>query len=606
MQDKEKNNLRKKVRLLPKEPGIYRFVDESGKIIYVGKAKNLRQRVSSYFLANPDRMRKQVIFMIKKIADVEYLITSSESDALLLENNLIKKYQPRYNMLLKDDKSYPWICVMNEEFPRISFTREKKNDGSKYFGPYTSVSTAKILIDLIEHIYPIRTCNQTLTRKKIAKKNLRVCLEYHIKKCMAPCTELQTEEEYMKFIGLAIKILKGNIGEVRKLLTAKMKKAAENLQIKEVQSYKDKLQRLENYQSKSVIVHPSMSNVDVFSLIYEEDEGVAYSNFLRIVDGAVVQTYTMEMKLEIEEEKEALLSMVIAEINQRLGGLSREIIVPFKPDVELKRKIYTVPKKGDKLTLLKLSEKNAKAYRIMQLNHQKIDDSENLTDKILKKMKSDLHLKSLPKRIECFDNSNLQGSSPVAACAVFINAKPAKNEYRHFNIKTVEGPDDFASMREVVFRRYNRMLIEKASLPQLIVIDGGKGQLNAALQSLKQLKLENKIAVLGLAKRFEEIYFPNDSAPLRLDKDSSTLKILMQIRDEAHRFGITFHRKKRSANFIRSELRDIKGIGANTANKLLAEFKTVSAVKEASMDELSATIGKRLAGVIFRHFNKPE
>jgi excinuclease ABC subunit C len=600
MQNEEKDKIREKVRMLPDEPGIYQFFEASGKIIYVGKAKNLRKRVASYFLAKAENNRKLQI-MVKKIADIQHIVTLSESDALLLENNMIKKYQPRYNILLKDDKTYPWICIMNEPFPRIFLTRRKLKDGSKYFGPYTSVITVKMLLDLIRHTYPIRTCRLNLSPEAITNKKYGVCLEYHIGNCKAPCISMQQENEYMESLSQAINIIKGNTGEVLEILTSKMNEAAGNLNFEEAQSLKEKLQRLEHYQSRSVIVSPSINNIDVFSLICEKD--IAYSNFMRVVNGAVVQAYTLEIKLGIEEEKESLLSIVIAEMQQRMETLSHELIVPFKPDTELKNKIYTVPQKGDKLALLRLSEKNVRAYRVEKLKHLEKTDPEKHTDRILNIIKSDLHLTKLPRRIECFDNSNIQGTNPVAACVVFINAKPAKKEYRHFNVKTVDGPDDFASMQEIVFRRYSRVLREKTQLPHLIVIDGGKGQLNAAVQSLKKLKLYEKIPILGLAKRLEEIYFPNDNIPLHLNKNSETLKVLMQIRDEAHRFGITFHRDKRSAGFIKSELREIKGVGEATANKLMVEFKTVSAVKKASQEELSGVVGKHLAGLIFNHFN---
>jgi excinuclease ABC subunit C len=598
--EEEKDKVREKVRLLPDDPGVYQFFDISGKIIYVGKAKNLRKRVSSYFLAKAENnLRLQI--MVKKIADVQHMVTLSESDALLLENNMIKKYQPRYNVLLKDDKTYPWICITNEHFPRIFLTRKKSKDGSRYFGPYTSVTTVKMLLDLIRHIYPIRTCRLRLSPEAIASKKYAVCLEYHIGNCKGPCINMQQESAYMESLTQAIDIIGGNTGEVLKILTTKMNEAAMSLNFEEAQSLKEKLQRLENYQSKSVIVNPSINNIDVFSFAREKD--VVYSNFMRVVNGAVVQAYTLELKLGIEEEKGSLLSLIIAEMEQRVGILSRELIVPFKPDTELENKVYTVPRKGDKLALLRFSEKNVKAYRVEKLKHLEKTDPEKHVDRILNIIKSDLHLNKLPRRIECFDNSNIQGSNPVAACVVFINAKPAKKEYRHFNVKTVDGPDDFASMQEIVFRRYSRVLREKTQLPHLIVIDGGKGQLNAAVQSLKKLDLHEKIPVVGLAKRLEEIYFLNDNIPLHLNKNSETLKVLMQIRDEAHRFGITFHRDKRSADFISSELDAIKGVGDVTANRLLLEFKTVSAVKNASKEELSAVVGDHLARLIFNHFN---
>jgi excinuclease ABC subunit C len=600
MQDDTKKKIEEKVKLLPNEPGVYQFIDIEGNIIYVGKAKNLRKRVSSYFITKTDRnIRSQI--MVKKIADIQHILTLNESDALLLENNMIKQYQPRYNVLLKDDKTYPWICVTDEHFPRMFLTRNKLKDGSKYFGPYTSITTVKILLDLVKRIYPIRSCRLNLSAESIARKKYAVCLEYHLGNCKGPCVNQQQEDEYLESFAQAINIIKGNMGEVLNELTNKMNKAADKLNFEEAQLFKDKLQRLENYQSKSVIVNPSINNVDVFSLICEEN--VAYSNFMRVVNGAVVQAHTLEMRLGIEEEKDALLSMVIAEMIQRMETLSHELIVPFRPDTELKNKIYTVPLRGDKLALLRLSERNVGAYRMEKLKHLERTDPEKYTNRILNVIKLDLHLKKLPHRIECFDNSNIQGTNPVAACVVFIDAKPAKREYRRFKVKTVEGPDDYASMEEIVFRRYSRALREKSQLPNLIVIDGGKGQLNAAVQSLKKLHLYGKIPVLGLAKRLEEIYFPNDNIPLHLNKNSETLKTLMQIRDEAHRFGITFHRNKRSAEFIKSELNKIKGVGETSINKLMLEMKTVSAIKNASEEELSNIIGKHIAKVIFNHFN---
>ncbi|MDR0385108.1 MAG: excinuclease ABC subunit UvrC [Prevotellaceae bacterium] len=598
--DERKDRIKEKLLMLPNEPGVYQFLDATGKIIYVGKAKNLRKRVSSYFLAKADRDLKLQV-MVKKINDIRHIVTLNEPDALLLENNMIKKYQPRYNVLLKDDKTYPWICVTNEPFPRIFLTRQKSKNGSKYFGPYTSVTTIKTIFNLIKHIYPLRTCRLNLSPESIANRKYNVCLEYHIGNCKGPCVQRQREDEYMKSLSQAINIIKGNTGEVLKSLTNSMNEESAKLNFEEAQQYKDKLRRVENYQSKSVVVNPAINNVDVFSLICEKN--IAYSNFMRVVHGAVVQAYTLEIKLGIEEDREALLSMVIAEMMQRTGSLSREIIVPFKPDTEIKNRTYSVPLRGDKLALLKLSEKNVRIYRTERLKHLEKTDPEKHTARILSIIKTDLHLPKTPRRIECFDNSNIQGDNPVAACVVFINARPAKREYRHFNVKTVTGPDDFASMKEIVFRRYSRVLREKLQLPHLIVIDGGKGQLSAAVESLKKLNLYGRIPVLGLAKRLEEIYFPNDGIPLLLNKNSETLKILMQIRNEAHRFGITFHRNKRSSGFIKSELRDIKGIGESTANKLMCELKTVSAIKKATKEELSVIVGKHMAELVFSYFN---
>jgi excinuclease ABC subunit C len=580
---------------------VYQFFDVSNKIIYIGKAKDLKKRVATYFFANNDRNVKLQV-MVNKICDIQHIITPSESDALLLENNMIKQYQPRYNVLLKDDKTFPWICVKNENFPKIYLTRRKQNDGSRYFGPYTSVSMVKMLIELIRQIYPIRTCRLLLTPEKIAKGNYSVCLDFHIGNCKGPCKGLQSEAEYMELVEQAVDIINGNVGSVMKLLRKRMKIASQKRNFEEAQSLKEKLNKLKQYQSKSIIVNPSINNVDVMSFIL--DGNTAYSNFMRVVKGSIIQSYSIEVRLGIEEDRESLLSMMMMEIKQRLNTeLSNKIVVPFIPDIAFDKVTYIIPQKGDKMKLLRFSEKNVNAYRFERLKQMERIDPEKHIERILNTLQYDLNLKSMPRRIECFDNSNIQGTNPVAACVVFVNAKPSKKEYRHFNIKTVEGPDDFASMKEIVYRRYSRLLKEGAPLPQLIVIDGGKGQLNAAVQSLKKLDLLDKIPVLGLAKRLEEIYFHNDNIPLHLNKNSETLKVLMHIRDEAHRFGITFHRTKRSANFIKSELRTIKGIGEITANNLMLKFKTVSAIKQASQQELIDTVGKRAAELIRSYFN---
>ncbi|MDR2425004.1 MAG: excinuclease ABC subunit UvrC [Prevotellaceae bacterium] len=594
----ELDKLKKQAEILPNLPGVYRFLDESQTVIYVGKAKDLRKRVVSYFRSNGD-VKTQI--MLRRAVDVKHLVTQTEADALLLENNLIKKLQPRYNVLLKDDKTFPWVCIKNEMFPRITLTRRKQNDGSRYFGPYTSIGTLKILLDLIRQIYPLRTCRLHFSTEAILRKKYKVCLEYHLGNCKGVCVGEQSDDEYAEMLKQAIEIIKGNIGDVVKLLKMKMNDAAEKLKFEEAQLYKDQLVRLENYQAKSIIVNPSINNVDVVSLITDSDS-MAYANFMRVVKGSVVQIYTFEIKLGIAEEKENLLSMIIIEMEQRIGSLSHEIIVPFMPDTELKDKLFTVPQRGDRFKLLELSEKNARAYRNERLIHMKRTDPEKHTEWILNSIKTDLQLNELPRRIECFDNSNIQGTNPVAACVVFLDARPSKKEYRHFNVKTVEGPDDFASMEEIVYRRYKRRLDEEQELPQLIVIDGGKGQLHAAVNSLEKLGLYGKIPILGLAKRLEEIYFPNDSVPLYLNKNSETLKILMHIRDEAHRFGISFHRNKRSMKFIVSELTTIKGIGSLTAQKLMRELKTISAIKEASEEIIAKIVGKHQAKLIINHF----
>ena len=600
MNGKKVEALKKKAELMPTEPGVYQFIGEGGKIIYIGKAKNIRKRLMSYFVSGRDDNVKQKI-MLGKARDIKHIVTPNESDALLLENNLIKKHQPKYNVLLKDDKTFPWICVKNEHFPRVFLTRKKSDDGSKYFGPFTSISIVNMILEFIKQLYPLRSCRLTLSPEAIAKKKYSVCLEYHIGNCKGPCEGLQSETEYFELLLQVISIIRGNAGDIAELFKKRMSDSARQLDFEDAQNLKDTIAKIENYQSKSVVVHPSINNVDVFSILFDND--IAYGNFLRVVKGSVIQTYTLEMKSNVEEEKEALLGTLIAEVRRNIGSLSHEIIVPFPPDIELSRKSFIVPKKGDKLKLLELSERNAKAYRVERLRHLEMTDPDKHADRILKLIRSDLNLSKLPRRIECFDNSNIQGTNPVAACVVFINAKPAKREYRHFNVKTVVGADDFATMSEIIYRRYLRLTEEKLPLPQLIVIDGGKGQLNAAVQSLEKLGLTERIPILGLAKRLEEIYFPGDDIPLHLNKNSETLKVLMHIRDEAHRFGITFHRRKRSAAFITSELIGIRGVGETSARKLLREFKTVSAIKLLSAEEMSRIVGIRIANLIRAYFD---
>ncbi|MDR0559747.1 MAG: excinuclease ABC subunit UvrC [Prevotellaceae bacterium] len=592
--------LKEKAGALPDSPGVYRFLDASGVIIYVGKAKNLRKRVLSYFFERDNSAKCQI--MVRKICDIQHIVTITEIDALLLENNLIKEHQPRYNVLLKDDKTFPWVCIKNEQFPRIFLTRKKVRDGSQYFGPFASIGMVKTLLELIRDIYPLRSCKLNLSPSAIARKKYGVCLDYHIGRCRGACMGLQSVDEYGETIEQAAKIIRGKIQDVVGTLSEKMNLAAKNLNFEEAEKIREKLMRLKNYQSKSVIVSPATNDVDVFSL--HIDAGAAYANFMRVVAGSVIQAYTLEMRFGIEEEKESILSMFIAEVKQRFDLLSDELVVPFMPDILFDGKTYTVPRRGEKQKLLELSEKNAKAYCLEKLKYLEKTDPEKHTNRILNTIKSDLRLTELPYRIECFDNSNIQGTNPVAACVVFINAKPAKSEYRHFNIKTVTGPDDFASMEEIVYRRYSRLTEENRPLPQLIVIDGGKGQLHAAVNSLEKLNLLDKIPVLGLAKRLEEIYFPNDSVPLHLNKNSETLKVLMHIRDEAHRFGIEFHRNKRSRNFINSELLKIKGVGATSLQKLMTELKTVSAIKSAPEEELAKIVGAKIARLIREYFDR--
>ena len=597
------SDLQHKLSVLPNEPGVYQFFDSNGTVIYVGKAKDLKKRVSSYFTSRADESLK-LRTMVRKIVDVKHIVTPTESDALLLENNLIKRLMPRYNVLLKDDKSYPWICIKNERFPRIFSTRRRLKDGSKYFGPYTSAATVRMMLELVRRLYSLRTCSLSLSSETIARRKFRVCLEYHIGNCKGPCAGLQTEEDYGESVEQVTDIVKGNAGRIVKLLKARMTEAAENLRFEEAQTIKENLALLENYQSKSVVVNPAINNVDVFSLIFDCNQ--AYANFLRVVNGSIVQSQTIEIKMGIEEEPSELLSLVITEMSERLNGLSHEILVPFAPYQEFGDKLYVIPRRGDKLKLMQLSERNAKAYRMERLKQlEKLDPAKH-AERVTETIRQDLHLPAQPRLMECFDNSNIQGANPVAACVVFRDGKPAKKEYKRFNIKTVEGPDDFASMEEIVFRRYKRALDEGNELPGLIVIDGGKGQLGAAVKSLKKLGLFGKIPVLGLAKRLEEIYFPNDSVPLLLSKSSETLKVLMHIRDEAHRFGISFHRNKRSAEFIGSQLRNIDGVGEKTTLKLMTAFKTLSRIKEATEEQLAETAGKRAAKLIRKYFDKTE
>ena len=583
---------------LPNNPGVYQFFDADGKMLYVGKAKNLKKRVSSYFNKKQEYGKTRV--MVKKVRTIKHVVVPTESDALLLENNLIKKYQPRYNVLMRDDKSYPWICIKNERFPRVFMTRRLVKDGSEYFGPYTSVKTIKTILDLIRSVYPLRTCNYDLSEEKIAAGKYKVCLEYHLGNCKGPCEGLQTVAEYEGQIDDIKAIIKGNFSSSLSNLKKQMKMLASEMKFEKAQRLKEKIEVLQNYQAKSLVVNRKINNVDVFSII--SDETHAYINFLQISHGLVVRSHTMEIKKKLEESDEELLQLGIIEIRQRFGSDSKELYLPFAVKVEDGLKV-TVPKLGDKRKLVDLSTRNAKFYRQERFKQMKITDPDRHAKRIMAQMKADLRLSEEPRHIECFDNSNIQGSNPVAACVVFRNGKPSKKEYRHFNIKTVSGPNDFASMEEVVHRRYKRMLSEDQPLPQLIVIDGGKGQLSSALKSLERLGLRGKIAIIGIAKRLEEIYFPEDPIPLYLDKRSETLKIIQQLRNEAHRFGITFHRNKRSKKAIDSELESIEGIGEKTAQQLLKEFKSVKRIKEASIDHLAKSVGMAKARKIYESFH---
>ena len=539
--------------------------------------------------------------MVKKIHRIKHIVVNSETDALLLENNLIKKYQPKYNVQLKDDKSYPWICIKKERFPRVFMTRRLIKDGSEYFGPYTSVKTVKTLLDLFKELYHLRTCKYDLSADNIQNKKFKVCLEYHLKNCKGPCEGLQAQEEYDDDIKAIRNIIKGNFKESIESFEKMMYEFASNMQFEEAQRIKEKLNILANYQSKSTVVNPTINNVDVFSIV--DDESFAYANFLKIANGAIIQSHTTEIKKKLDEDRKELLELFIVEIRQRFQSNSKEIYVPFKVDLGNDIKV-TVPKLGDKKRIVELSERNAKYYRQEQFKQIKIVDPDRHVKRIMAQMKKDLRLTEDPIHIECFDNSNIQGSNPVAACVVFKNGKPSKKEYRHYNIKTVEGPNDFASMEEVVFRRYKRLLSEGESLPQLIVIDGGKGQLSSAVKSLDLLGLRGKIAIIGIAKRLEEIYYPGDSIPLYLDKKSESLKIIQYLRNEAHRFGITFHRNKRSKSAIQSELEQIPDIGKQTITTLLRAFKSAKRVKEASLDQLEEAIGKSRANKVYNYYHK--
>ncbi|MCF8235152.1 MAG: excinuclease ABC subunit UvrC [Bacteroidales bacterium] len=597
MSDKEHINA--VVRSLPGNPGVYRFLDKNNKVIYVGKAKNLKKRVSSYFTKEHESGKIRV--MVKKIADISFVVVNTELDALLLENNLIKKYQPRYNVMLKDDKSFPWICIKKEPFPRVfSLRNPNRRDGSEYYGPYASVKMMNTVLDLVRQLYPLRTCNLKLSKKNIENGKFKVCLEYHIGNCKGPCEGHQTEEDYKETIDAIRQIIKGNINTVARKLKELMMENAENYEFERAQTIKEKLELLERFQSKSTIVNPKIHNVDVYSIISDVESG--YVNYLKVVNGAVVQAHTIEMKKRLDENEPDLLAMAIADFRQRFDSDSKEIIVPIEMDFELEGLTTTIPQRGDKKQLLDLSTRNAKYYKLEKDKQQSLVDPERHTTRMLKTMQKDLRLKEPPRHIECFDNSNIQGTNPVAAMVVFRNAKPAKKEYRHYNIKTVTGPDDYASMREVVYRRYKRLLEEEKDLPQLIVIDGGKGQLSAALKSLEELGLRGKISIIGIAKKLEEIYFPGDPVPLYIDKTSETLKVIQHLRDEAHRFGITHHRKRREKELVRTELTGIKGIGESTAQKLLREFKSVKGVRKAEKEKLEAVVGRARAEVIQTHF----
>lgn len=582
------------LQTLPSDPGVYQFLDASGTILYVGKAKNLKKRVSSYFTKTHDNGKTRVL--VKKIQGIRHIVVPTESDALLLENSLIKEHQPRYNVLLRDDKTYPWICIKNERFPRIFSTRKRIRDGSEYFGPYTSMKTVRALLDLIRSVYPLRTCTFDLSAEKVAAGKYKRCLEFHLGNCLGPCEGLQGEQAYMQQVADIREIIKGNFRSSLKYFRHQMEALAADMHFEQAQQMKEKIEILENYQVKSTVVNPRISNVDVFSII--SDPVHAYVNYMQVSHGAVVRSHTQEIKKKLDEPDADLLALAVVDLRERFASETREVYLPFPVSLPDAVKV-TVPKLGDKRKLLELSERNARFYRQERFNQIRITDPDRHVKRLMGQMKADLRLSAEPRHIECFDNSNIQGSNPVAACVVFRDGKPAKKEYRHFNIKTVEGPDDFASMAEVVHRRYRRMLDEGETLPQLIVIDGGKGQLSSALQSLEGLGLRGKVAIVGIAKRLEEIYFPEDPVPLYLDKKSETLRVIQQLRNEAHRFGITHHRNKRSKSAINSVLEGIEGIGEKTARDLLRTFKSVKRIRETTLEELSAVIGPSKARKVY-------
>lgn len=587
--------LKEKISILPDTPGCYMYLDASGTVIYVGKAVNLKRRVSSYFNRHHDSVRTNIL--VRNIADMRYIVVPTEQDALNLENSLIKEYKPRYNVLLKDDKSYPWIVVTKEHFPRVFLTRERIKDGSKYFGPYTNAGVAKAVLNLIRELYPVRTCRHAITPEYIAKGKGRLCLEYHLKNCMGCCIGKIQESAYAEMINHVKQILRGETQELLDYLRDEMANLSQQLRFEEAQMLKEKYQLIERYQSKSVIVSQTLDDIDIFG--YDDDTSDVYINYMHVRRGAIVRSVTLEYKRRLDETIPQLLSYAMAEISQRFSTVYDEVLVATMPETEIPGTTYTIPQRGDRKKLLEVSEHNARQYKADTLKIMEKHNPEQRVQRTLERMKSDFRLSELPVHIECFDNSNIQGTNPVASCVVFRNAKPAKRDYRHFNIKTVVGPDDFASMKEVLTRRYTRLMEEGEDLPQLIVVDGGKGQLSAAVEALDDMGLRGTIAVVGIAKRLEEIYFPGDSVPLYIDKNSESLRIVQQLRDEAHRFGITHHRDKRSKSQTASELDNIKGVGAKTRETLLQHFKSVKRLKMATIDDISALIGTARAKTVY-------
>ncbi len=593
--------LQEKISFLPDTPGVYTYYDAEGTIIYVGKAKNLKRRVSSYFNRTHESLRTNVL--VRAIADMSYIVVPTEQDALNLENSMIKAYKPRYNVLLKDDKSYPWIVVTNELYPRVFVTRQFTRDRSKYYGPYANTSVARTIIELIRELYPLRTCRIPITDKTLKNGTGHLCLQYHIKRCLGCCTGLISPEEYRTNIDHIKQILRGETGELMAYLRDEMVRYAANLQFEEAQALKEKYKLLENYQSKSVIVSQTFGDVDVFGVDMSEGDKDVYINYMHVRRGAVVRSVTLRYRRNLNESVGQLLSYAMAEIRERFDIEYDEVIVAEMPEVEMPGIIFTVPQRGDKVKLLDVSQRNARQNRIDDLKHLEKHNPEQRVEKTLERIKADFHLTELPRHIECFDNSNIQGTNPVASCVVFRNARPSKRDYRHFNIKTVEGPDDFASMREVLTRRYTRLMEEGEGLPQLIVVDGGKGQLSSAVEALESIGLRGKIAVVGIAKRLEEIYFPGDSVPIYIDKGSESLRVVQHMRDEAHRFGITHHRNRRSKSAITSELDSIKGVGEATRTALLRQFKSVKRIREASFDQISEVVGPAKAKLVVEGLN---
>jgi excinuclease ABC subunit C len=607
MSNEIKNHIKECVAALPHSPGVYQFVDKNGTIIYVGKAKDLKRRVSSYFVESKEHSAK-VIVMVRQAVDIRHIVVDSEQDALLLENSLIKSLQPRYNILLKDDKTYPWIVIRNEQFPRIQSTRQLIRDGSQYFGPYSSVSMQRSILEFIRDVIPLRTCKLNLSDQAIKAGKHSVCLQYHIGNCKAPCVGYQSKEEYAESIELVKSILKGDLRPVREWLEKEMLYAAQELRFEVAEHYKHRLKALTEYQSRSVIVSSKIVDSDVFSLL-RDDEDVAYCNFLSVRHGSIVAVQTIRLKPGIEASDEDLLSHAIEHIVESMNiKLSREVIVSVMPSAAILFDgiTFTIPKRGEKADLLEFSLRSARIYRAEVLKNMEIKNPERHTERLMEAMRKELHMSKQPRHIECFDNSNLQGTNPVASCVVFRNGKPSKREYRHFNVKSVVGPDDFASMREIVYRRYSRLLEEGAELPDLIIVDGGKGQLSSAYSVIKELGIENRVTIVGLAKRLEEVFYPGDPTPYYLSRTGEPLKVICHIRDEAHRFGITFHRQKRDKSFIDSELSHIPGIGDKSLTTLLRHFKTVRAVREASMEQLTEIVGAKRAKAILTYFGDSE